>query len=167
MKQGSPINGSLQHVILYPDREENKYSTIVALHGRGTDENDLIPLVASLGIKHALVIAPRAPLPFRFGGGFAWYDLSQEGVPHYETFVSSLELLRRFINEVKAGYPIDFERVILLGFSQGTVMAYAAALMEPTSFRSSRLEWIHSTPVFAIESGRTQRVFRFYLPRHR
>lgn len=82
-----------------------------------------------------LVIAPRAPLPFRFGGGFAWYDLSQEGVPHYETFVSSLELLRRFINEVKAGYPIDFERVILLGFSQGTVMAYAAALMEPTSFR--------------------------------
>ena len=133
MKEGSPIPASLEHVIYYPTKAE-QYSTIITLHGRGTDENDLIPLVHALGLTEVLVISPRAPLPFRYGGGFAWYDVGQEGVPHPQTFGASLELLSRFIDEIKAGYPVNHERIILLGFSQGTVMAYALALLDPASF---------------------------------
>ena len=134
MNEGKSITASLEHVINYPAKTANQYSTIVALHGRGTDENDLIPLVSSLGLTDALVISPRAPLPFKFGVGFAWYDLSQEQVPHPQTFRASLDLLRRFITDIEVGYPVNPGRVILLGFSQGTVMAYAAALLDPGSF---------------------------------
>ena len=133
MKRGNSIPASLEHVVYYPTKPADKYPAIIALHGRGTDEHDLAPLVFSLGLDGALVISPRAPRPFQFGGGFAWYDLGEEGVPEAETFRASLDLLRRFIVEVKAGYSLD--RTILLGFSQGTVMAYAAALLDPDSFR--------------------------------
>lgn len=134
MKEGSPISASLEHVVYYPQTKAEKYATVVALHGRGTDENDLIPLVHSLGLTDVLLISPRAPAPFEFGGGFAWYDVNQEGVPHPQTFGASLGLLRRFMDEIRAGYPVDPERVILLGFSQGTVMAYSVALLDPASF---------------------------------
>jgi phospholipase/carboxylesterase len=135
MNEGKPIAATLQHIIYYPAKKADQYSTVVALHGRGTDENDLIPLVFSLGLTDELVISPRAPLPFRLGGGFAWYDLNQEGLPHPQTFRASLDLLRRFLAEIAAGYPLNPERIVLLGFSQGTVMAYAAALLDPASFR--------------------------------
>ena len=134
MKEGSPISASLEHVVYYPPRKAEKYATVVALHGRGTDENDLIPLVHSLGLTDALLISPRAPAPFEFGGGFAWYDVGQEGVPNARSFGASLDLLRRFMDEIRAGYPVDRQRVILLGFSQGTVMAYSVALLDPASF---------------------------------
>ena len=117
MKKGSPILASLEHAVYYPPTKAAKYPTVVALHGRGTDENDLIPLVHSLGLTDALLISPRAPAPFEFGGGFAWYDLSQQGVPNAQSFGASLGLLRRFMDEIRAGYPVDRERVILLGFS--------------------------------------------------
>jgi phospholipase/carboxylesterase len=134
MREGSPIAASLEHVVYYPTQKAERYAAVVALHGRGTDEYDLIPLVSSLGLTDVLVISPRAPRPFQFGGGFAWYDVSQEGVPHAQTFVSSLDILRRFIDEIRAGYPVNPERVMLLGFSQGTIMAYAVSLMDPASF---------------------------------
>ena len=134
MKEGKPITASLEHVVYYPSKAANEYPTILVLHGRGTDENDLIPLVFSLGLADALVISPRAPQPFDLSGGFAWYDLSQQDVPHPQTFHTSLDLLRRFITEIKAGYPLNPKRIILLGFSQGAVMAYAATLLAPASF---------------------------------
>lgn len=127
---------SLEHVVFYPSKASSSYSTIIALHGRGTDAYDLLPLIQSLGLDNFLVILPRAPLPFNLGlgGGYAWYDLSQEGIPHHQTFRASLELLRRFLAEVRARYPMNPKHLNLLGFSQGTVIAYAATLLEPTRF---------------------------------
>ncbi len=130
MKEGKPIEASLDHVVYYPSKASDKYPTIVAIHGRGTDEYDLLRLVFSLGVTEVLVVSPRGPLPFE-SGGFAWYDLGQEGIPHPQTFHRSLQLLHRFISEIKAGYPVDPEQIILLGFSQGAVMAYAEALTNP------------------------------------
>lgn len=138
MKEGKPIAASLQHLVIYPAAKRNTYSTIVALHGRGTDANDLLPLIQSLGLDDVLVIAPRAPLRLNLGlgQGYAWYDLGQDGGPRPQIFHPSLELLRRFLVEVKAGYPVDPQRLVLLGFSQGTVMAYAAGLTDPNSVRA-------------------------------
>lgn len=135
MKQGKPIAASLEHLVFCPAKPSNNCATLVALHGRGTDANDLVPLVLALGLDDILLFAPRAPLPFSLGVGFAWYGLNEVGVPQPQTFRASLDLLRNFILEIKKGYPVDPERLILLGFSQGTVMAYAAALLDPDSFR--------------------------------
>lgn len=138
MKQGKAVKASLEHLVFYPQSTETKFPTIVALHGRGTDEYDLLPLVETLPLGNVLIVAPRAPLPFNpggFGGGFAWYEFGQEGIPDPRTFQASVERLRRFLVEIKVAYPVDVKHLVLLGFSQGTVMAYASALQDPESFR--------------------------------
>jgi len=135
LKEGSPIPASLHHVVFLPTRKGERFPTIVAVHGRGADENDLVSLVLSLERADVILVSPRAPFPFP-SGGFAWYDVVQEGVPNPEAFGVSLGLFHRFIDEIKAGYPVDPDRVILLGFSQGTVMVYATALLDPNSFRA-------------------------------
>ena len=134
LRQGQSTVASLEHVIFYPGRTEEKYPAVVALHGRGANELDLIPLIQALGIDDLLVISARAPLAFNLvGGAFAWYQLSNEWVPNPATFIPSLEALRRFLSEVKISYPVDPNRLFLLGFSQGTIMSYAAALTDPSS----------------------------------
>ena len=134
MKQGKATKASLEHLVFYPATTKTSYPTIVALHGRGTDEYDLLPLIESLEVLDALVVTPRAPLLFSPGGftaGFAWYEFGEEGIPDPATFRASLDVLRRFLEEIAAAYLVDRERLVLLGFSQGTVMAYAAGLLDP------------------------------------
>ena len=105
----------------------------MAIHGRGADENDLVPLVLSLERADVLLVSPRAPFPFP-SGGFTWYDIIEEATPDPKAFGVSLKLLRKFIDEIKAGYPVDPDRLVLVGFSQGTVMAHATALLNPASY---------------------------------
>jgi phospholipase/carboxylesterase len=131
--QGKSIAASLQHRVFFPSTVREKYPAIIAIHGRGTNENDLVPLVLSLSLPNVLLVSPRAPFPFPYGG-YVWYDLAHEGVPEPNSFRTSIDMLQKFVGEVKQGYPVDSERVLLLGFSQGTVMAYATALLDPTSF---------------------------------
>ena len=58
MKQGKVAKASLKHLVFYPAAKKTNYPTIVALHGRGTDEYDLLPLIESLQLPNALVVAP-------------------------------------------------------------------------------------------------------------
>lgn len=113
------------------------YGTLIVLHGRGTNEYDLLPIAESLGIDKVLIVSPRAPLPFAQGspGAYAWYELGEEGIPHAQTFNPSVDRLLNFIEEIKTGYPVDPSRIVLMGFSQGAVMAYAAGLQKPASIR--------------------------------
>lgn len=134
MRRGESITSSLQHLVYFPEEVKQNYPTVVALHGRGTDAYDLIPLVESLGLD-MLVIAPRAPRPFEVGAGYAWYDLGAEGVPDPRSFRDSLCLLQEFLIQIRKGYPIGPTGPILLGFSQGAVMSYAAGLLDPTNIR--------------------------------
>ena len=133
IEQGKTIAASLQHRVFFPSTAREKCPTIIAIHGRGTDENDLVPLVLSLSLPNVLVVSPRAPFPFPYGG-FVWYDLADEVTPEPNTFRTSIDMFQKFVGEVEQGYPVDSERLLLLGFSQGTVMAYATALLDPTSF---------------------------------
>lgn len=136
LRQGESISTSLDHYVFFPESSGDSHATIVALHGRGADAHDLVPLIEALALDDTLVVAPRAPMELNLGlgRGFAWYELGQEGIPDDRTFLPSLERLRKFLVDIKAGYPVDRDRLILLGFSQGTVMAYAAGLTDPASF---------------------------------
>ena len=134
MKQGKSVAATLQHSVYLPTIAGKNFPTIIAIHGRGADENDLVPVVLALERSDVVLVTPRAPFAFPYGG-YAWYNLGQEGVPDAEALRSSLGLFRKFVDEVKAAYPVDSKRLILLGFSQGTVMAYATALLDPPAFR--------------------------------
>lgn len=137
MRQGKSVAATLEHYVFYPEAEADKYATIVALHGRGANGGDLLPLVEMLNLEKVLLVTPQAPLRLDTGliEGFAWYNLGADWTPDHETFRPSLDRLQRFLSEIKYNYPIDSDRFFLLGFSQGTVMAYALGLQNPSQFK--------------------------------
>src|SRR6201999_1679301 len=78
---------------------------LVLFHGRGVDEQDLMPLLDVLDPERRLAgVCPRGPLSLPPGGMGELLDALPELV----------------------GVPI--ERTVLGGFSQGAVMAYAMSL---------------------------------------
>jgi len=101
---------------------------LVLLHGRGTDEFDLLPLLDALDPERRLVgITPRAPLELP-PGGFHWYISRRVGYPDHDTFHSTYETLAAFLDSLPDALGVPWSRTVLGGFSQGTVMSYAAGL---------------------------------------
>ncbi len=102
---------------------------LVMHHGRGTDENDLLPLAEVLDPKHRLhVVAPRAPLALPGSQGYHWYLVPRVGTPDPETFGAAYAKLAALHDELWQRTGIDPERTVLAGFSMGTVMSYALGL---------------------------------------
>ena len=130
-----PIVSALYHRVLPPVTPSGDTSpTLIMLHGRGADEEDLLGL-ASYYDRRLMIVSVRAPFPFSPEGGYTWYDLGIVGAPEPEKFRSSYEKLVQLVDDVLAQYPVDRQRVYLLGFSMGTVMAYALSLTRPGLFR--------------------------------
>ena len=123
-----------------PQRTETGGASPVVflLHGRGADERDLLPIARHLPDELA-TISFRGPDPLM--GGYTWYelDLSDGGLhgsqPEPEGFRRSLGLVRDSIDAATEEYGVDPERIGLLGFSQGAIMALSLLLEAPVSFR--------------------------------
>jgi len=97
---------------------------LVLLHGRGADERDLFPLLDLLDPERRLLgVTPGGPhhLP---PGGRHWYALGGIPTPDPATFAATAPRLAAFLD----GLPVPIDRVVLGGFSQGTVMSYAMSL---------------------------------------
>ena len=113
------------------------FPTIVALHGWGASAHDLIGLAPFFQRGSALVLCPEGPVSFEIGPGLAghgWFPLAGAGPPDRRAFQRGADLLRRFLDDTLARYPVDRRKIVLLGFSQGGVMAYDLALREPARF---------------------------------
>ena len=99
---------------------------LVLLHGRGTNEFDLLPLIDALDPERRLVgVTPRAPLELT-PGGFHWYISRAVGYPDHDTFHSTYRTLTAFLDSLPEALGVPWTRTVLGGFSQGTVMSYAA-----------------------------------------
>ena len=98
--------------------------TLVLLHGRATDEHDLLPVIDAVDPERRLDgLTPRGPFTLP-PGGYHWYGpVVRVGFPNKETFEQSFALLSDWLDA-----SVDLERTVLGGFSQGSVMAYALGL---------------------------------------
>jgi phospholipase/carboxylesterase len=97
---------------------------LVLLHGRGADEHDLFPLLDLLDPERRLLgVTPGAPLSLPPGGRH-WYALGGIPTPDPRTFNATAPRLAAFLDAL----PVPIERVVLGGFSQGAVMAWAMSL---------------------------------------
>lgn len=111
--------------------------TIVALHGWGANAQDLLGLAPHLLGGRALVLCPQGPVELPVGPGmtgYGWFPLVPGAPPDPQRFAESADALRAFIELAEERYPIDREKLVLLGFSQGGVMGYELALREPERF---------------------------------
>ena len=101
---------------------------LVLFHGRGTDENDLVPLLDALDPDRRLVgVTPRGPLSLPPGGAH-WYVLGELGYPPPDTFLPSYRMVGALLDALAAETGIPPERTVLGGFSQGAMMSYALGL---------------------------------------
>lgn len=103
------------------------------LHGYGANEYDLIGLADALDPRFTIISA-RAPISLG-NGGYAWFPIAftDDGIKvlDVKSAIESRALILKFLDEIIAHYRIDAKRAFLMGFSQGSAMAYSIALTEP------------------------------------
>jgi|SRR5215208_2711495 len=125
---------SLQHVVHFPASGQNlkpasPYPTILTLHGRGSNERDLIELAPHLP-EDLLWISPRAPLVLG-RDSYEWFRVRVIGRPDPEQVLAALETIDHFIDEILSTYPVDPQKLFLLGFSQGSLLSLCYTLSHP------------------------------------
>jgi phospholipase/carboxylesterase len=116
---------------------DGPHPLILALHGWGASAHDLLGLAPILNGGGALVLCPQGPLAFEIGQGFlgfGWFDLSQVRPPSASDIERAADEVRGFLDGALARYPIDRRKIVLMGFSQGGVLAYEMALRDPGRF---------------------------------
>ena len=127
---------SLVHRIQFPASTQSlgpdtRYPTVLALHGRGSNEEDLIGLAPHLP-EGLLWISPRAPLLLG-PGSYEWYRVRVIGKPDPDQVLAALETIDHFIDEILVTYPVDSAKLFLLGFSQGSILSMSYTLTHPSS----------------------------------
>jgi len=102
---------------------------LVLNHGRGTDEQDLLPLADALDPERRFhVVTPRGPLQRPGWPGYHWYAVPRVGYPDPETFATAYRALAGLHDELWERLGLGPDRTVLGGFSMGTVMSYALGL---------------------------------------
>ncbi|MFQ5851084.1 MAG: alpha/beta hydrolase [Candidatus Binatia bacterium] len=127
---------NLIHTIFEPGGE-GPHPTILAIHGWGASASDLLALAPHICNGRFMVISPQGPIDTPVGPGavgYGWFPISMDGPPDVPAILSARAQLRVFLDASLARYPIDRDKLIALGFSQGGAMAYSLALDEPERF---------------------------------
>jgi phospholipase/carboxylesterase len=101
----------------------------VLLHGRGTDEHDLLPVADALDPERRLVaVTPRGPLAFPGQPGAHWYVVRRVGFPDEQTFAATYARLGAWLDALPDALGVPWSRTVLGGFSQGAAMSFALGL---------------------------------------
>ena len=125
---------SIYHLTHYPvsyqpEDTQTRYPVILALHGHGSNERDLIGL-APLLQENILWISGRGPVQFG-PDAYDWYPVKEFGHPNPDYLEASFEKIDTFITELLTAYPIDPTKIFLMGFSQGSMISMSFLLTRP------------------------------------
>jgi phospholipase/carboxylesterase len=106
---------------------------VVLLHGYGANGDDLIAIGRQWRptLPEAVFIAPNAPdrLPYAGFSGFQWFALTlREPNEIWRGATAASPLLTQFLECELARYRLALDRLALVGFSQGTMMALHVGL---------------------------------------
>ena len=135
---------------LQPESGKAATSAVVLLHGYGASGDDLIGLAPFFAhvLPETAFYSPNAPqqLEGGFTGGYQWFGLggydpgamSRDPQRLIETFrgfrpgtEAAARVLDSYLDQVLAHHGLKPERLALLGFSQGTMMALHVGLRRP------------------------------------
>ena len=116
---------------------EGPFPTIVALHGWGANGHDLLGLAPYFHGGEALVLCPQGPVTVPVGEGvvgYGWFPLS--GGAEFDASALTMAGLRlkTFLDQAFEVHPVDPKHLLIMGFSQGGVMAYDLVLRDPGSY---------------------------------
>ncbi len=148
----------LVHTVFEPGGD-GPYPTVLALHGWGANAMDLLGIAPYLCSGRFLIICPQGSVEVPLGPGavgHGWFPLTLDAPPDIPAILAARDELRLFLDACATRYPIDRRKLVVLGFSQGGVMAYSLAFAEPERYAavaalSSWLpqEFVHASPPIA------------------
>lgn len=117
--------------------------TVLALHGTGGDEDDLLPLAASVAPGAAL-LSPRGRVLEH--GMARFFRRLAEGVFDLDDLKAQAAALAGFVAEAAQRYGFDPARVLGLGLSNGANIAAALLLLHPGTLTGAVL-WRPMVPL--------------------
>lgn len=101
---------------------------ILGLHGRGVTGKDLASLAEAMALDGVQWVFPDGPLDFPGSlGGRAWFEHSPH---HARGILLSRKKIFEWIGELE-GESVPADRIALVGFSQGAVVALDAGVRYP------------------------------------
>jgi phospholipase/carboxylesterase len=128
---------ALPYVTVTPEgyNPSRDYPVVVLLHGFGANMYDLAGLTPAISPTGYLYLCPNAPIGFDFGGGMIGFGWTHPGgFNDPDANRQAEEALDGFLKEVGESYRLTPGRVLLLGFSQGGMLAYRYGLPRPDLF---------------------------------
>jgi phospholipase/carboxylesterase len=109
---------------------------VVLLHGRGADENSLVPLAESFPSRFAVAL-PRGLIELD-DGSYTWFENRGLGRPLGLSLRTSVDAVHAWLDSI-AAMRYDMQRIIIGGFSAGMLMASAMLLDRPERFHAGVL----------------------------
>ncbi len=111
------------------------HELVILLHGLGADGNDLIGLAPQFTqvLPEAAFVSPHAPFPCDMAPfGRQWFSLQfREPAAILDGVRAAAEHLNAFIDKELAEHGLSEDRLALIGFSQGAMMALHVAPRRP------------------------------------
>ena len=118
---------SLNTTIIEPDQSNEIDNAIILLHGYGGDGKDISSLAYQWrrSLKNTIFLCPDGHEKCQINpSGFQWFDLNTDDQNYINKEAIKSELIiKKFINEVKSKYNINYSKICLSGFSQGCMMS--------------------------------------------
>lgn len=112
---------------LPPANGQPPQRVVVLLHGYGADGGDLIALGRhwAAEMPDTLFVAPNAPTPCALNpAGYEWFPLSGDQIAsRIEGTEIAAPVIRQFLEDLWAQTGLGPEQTVLIGFSQGAMMA--------------------------------------------
>ncbi len=102
---------------------------VVMIHGWAGDESSMWVFRQALP-PGVVIVAPRAPVALP-EGGYGWFTYSSRLVPEPGSLAAGLRQLEEFINSLPGYYPVDPNRLVVMGFSQGAMIGNAFVYANP------------------------------------
>ena len=104
---------------------------VILLHGIGADGNDLIGLAGQWAplLPSTAFVSPHAPFPSDMSPmGYQWFSLQERTAANILAGIQTAQpILNAFIDRQLAAHGLADDRLALVGFSQGTMMALYTA----------------------------------------
>jgi predicted esterase len=127
----------MTHVYIPPEDKGKHLSTVVALHGTGGDEKDLIPLAEAIFGPEQAVISPRGQV--NENGMLRFFKREAEGIFDETDVRRRAAEMTEFLRRTSSKYGRRKHPLTAIGYSNGANMAAAVMLLHPGVFSEAVL----------------------------
>lgn len=138
----------------YPKNWDEHTPVAIALHGMGTDYNDLQPALDQLAPKE-IQLSLQGDQPFQSGYQFFSTDFKRGSAMEKEILTKTIDQVYTFIQQLLIQEGLTKHPLHYLGFSQGAIIGTGLVVTYPTLFQEVEL-FSGRLPLFVEELAQSK-----------